>query len=202
MNGNYCTLTFTETFRKWSLDIQAGKYFAWKTLLSAIFLCLPLFSGCNAEDTAKVPPGSKKILIAVFSYTGNTRRVAEAIQRKTGGTLIEIEPETPYSKDYQAVVKQGKEEVDSGFRLADLVVHDCAAGGILSARSRSVGKNRRAVLHSRRLWHWAQPEGHPQIRAGSSTGRRIRAGPGFAEGNGCQDYEMAQRDRSQPDDGK
>lgn len=115
MNGNYCTLTFTETFRKWSLDIQAGKYFAWKTLLSAIFLCLPLFSGCNAEETAKVPPGSKKILIAVFSYTGNTRRVAEAIQRKTGGTLIEIEPETPYSKDYQAVVKQGKEEVDSGF---------------------------------------------------------------------------------------
>lgn len=115
MNGNYCTLTFTETFRKWSLDIQAGKYFAWKTLLSAIFLCLPLFSGCNAEETAKVPPGSKKILIAVFSYTGNTRRVAEAIRQKTGGTLIEIEPETPYSKDYQAVVKQGKEEVDSGF---------------------------------------------------------------------------------------
>lgn len=115
MNGNYCTLTFTETFRKWSLDIQAGKYFAWKTLLSAIFLCLPLFSGCNAEETAKVPPGSKKILIAVFSYTGNTRQVAQAIQQKTGGTLIEIEPETPYSKDYQAVVKQGKAEVDSGF---------------------------------------------------------------------------------------
>lgn len=79
MNGNYCTLTFTETFRKWSLDIQAGKYFAWKTLLSAIFLCLPLFSGCNAEETAKVPPGSKKILIAVFSpipatHGGSQRR--------------------------------------------------------------------------------------------------------------------------------
>ncbi len=110
-----CTLIFTEAFSKWSLDIQVGKYFAKKTLLSAIFLCLPLFSGCNAEEPVNITPGSKKILIAVFSYTGNTRQAAQAIQRKTGGTLIEIEPETPYSKDYQAVVKQGREEVDSGF---------------------------------------------------------------------------------------
>ena len=50
----------------------------------------------------------EKILIAVFPYTGNTRQAAQTIQRKTGGTLIEIEPETPYSKDYRAVVKQGR----------------------------------------------------------------------------------------------
>ena len=110
-----CTLSFIKTFCKWSRDIQVRKNFTWKTLLPAIFLCLPLFGGCNAEETVNVSSGSKKILIAVFSYTGNTRQVAQAIQQKTGATLIEIEPETPYPKDYQTVVKQGRKEVDSGF---------------------------------------------------------------------------------------
>ena len=88
-----------------------------RKFFSELALALALFtiSGCNAEEPVNIPPGSKKILIAVFSYTGNTRQAAQAIQRKTGGTLIEIEPETPYSQDYQAVVKQGKEEVASGF---------------------------------------------------------------------------------------
>lgn len=88
-----------------------------RTFFSVIAAAMALFaaSGCNAEETADVPAGSKKILIAVFSYTGNTRQAAETIRRNTGGTLVEIEPETPYSKDYQAVVKQGREEVNSGF---------------------------------------------------------------------------------------
>ena len=88
-----------------------------RKFFSELALALALFtiSGCNAEEPVNITPSSKKILIAVFSYTGNTRQAAQAIQRKTGGTLIEIEPETPYSQDYQAVVKQGKEEVDSGF---------------------------------------------------------------------------------------
>ena len=60
----------------------------------ALALALSTISGCNAEEPVNIPPGSKKILIAVFSYTGNTRQAAQAIQRKTGGTLIEIEPET------------------------------------------------------------------------------------------------------------
>lgn len=88
-----------------------------RTFFSVIAAAMALFaaSGCNAEETADAPAGSKKILIAVFSYTGNTRQAAETIRRNTGGTLVEIEPETPYSKDYQAVVKQGREEVNSGF---------------------------------------------------------------------------------------
>lgn len=75
----------------------------------------PRYSTVERKKTAKEPSDSKKVLITVFSYTGNTRQVAQAIQQETGGTLFEIKPEKPYSKDYQTVVKQGKKEVDSKF---------------------------------------------------------------------------------------
>lgn len=49
-------------------------------------------------------------LIAYFSYTGNTRKMAEKIQELTGGELLEITPSTPYSEDYDFVVEQGNRE--------------------------------------------------------------------------------------------
>ena len=56
------------------------------------------------------------ILIAYYSWSGNTRKIAELIKRETGGTLFEIEPVQPYTTDYGAVVAQAKEEIESGFR--------------------------------------------------------------------------------------
>jgi flavodoxin len=55
-------------------------------------------------------------LIAYYSWHGNTRTIAELIERKTGGTLFEIEPVQPYTTDYGAVVAQAKEEIQAGFR--------------------------------------------------------------------------------------
>ncbi|MEW6673081.1 MAG: flavodoxin [Thermodesulfobacteriota bacterium] len=56
------------------------------------------------------------ILIAYYSWSGNTRKIAELIERKTGGTLFEIEPVQPYTTNYQAAVAQAKEEIQAGFR--------------------------------------------------------------------------------------
>jgi flavodoxin len=56
------------------------------------------------------------ILIAYYSWHGNTRKIAELIERETGGTLFEIEPVQPYTTDYGAVVAQAKEEIEAGFR--------------------------------------------------------------------------------------
>ena len=39
------------------------------------------------------------VLIAYFSWSGNTKQLAEMIQEQTGGELFEIEPETPYTND-------------------------------------------------------------------------------------------------------
>ena len=43
----------------------------------------------------------KKVLVAYFSWGGNTREVAKLIHSKTGGDLFEIKKETPYPKEYK-----------------------------------------------------------------------------------------------------
>lgn len=52
----------------------------------------------GAEQIAS-PKGRPDILVAYFSQTGNTRAVAQKLASVTGGTLYEITPEIPYSKD-------------------------------------------------------------------------------------------------------
>lgn len=56
-----------------------------------------------------------KTLIVYYSYSGNTKRIAEMIQSKIGGDTARIETVNPYAGDYNSVVEQGKKEVDSGF---------------------------------------------------------------------------------------
>lgn len=52
----------------------------------------------------------RKILIAFFSRTGNTKAVAEVISKETGGYLYEIIPEKPYDGSYVATVAKAKIE--------------------------------------------------------------------------------------------
>ena len=59
-----------------------------------------------------------KTLIAYYSWSGNTRAVAEEIQKQTGGTLFEIQTVTPYPAAYQATVDQAKKEIADGYRPA------------------------------------------------------------------------------------
>ncbi|MGX9755142.1 flavodoxin [Clostridioides difficile] len=56
------------------------------------------------------------ILIAYFSYTGNTQEVAEQIQNIVGGKLLEIKPEQDYSSDYDTCESQANKEVKEGYR--------------------------------------------------------------------------------------
>ena len=56
------------------------------------------------------------ILIAYYSWSGNTREIADLIARETRGRLFEIEPVQPYTTDYRAAVAQAKEEIQAGFR--------------------------------------------------------------------------------------
>lgn len=71
------------------------------SLLLITVSCLALaLSGCGkqSDDKGKLEPtDSSKILVAYFSATGNTQKVAEYIAEVTGGTLYEITPEQPYT---------------------------------------------------------------------------------------------------------
>lgn len=51
-----------------------------------------------------------KTLIAYFSWGGNTKGIAEEIQRQTGADIFEITLVHPYSTDYNTVLKQAQED--------------------------------------------------------------------------------------------
>ena len=74
-------------------------------------------AGCSAENVklqkTETEPG--KVLVAYYSWGGNTRFAAERIQKLTGGTLFEIKPVKAYPVDYGACVEQAKRECRDEF---------------------------------------------------------------------------------------
>ncbi|MGA2780506.1 MAG: flavodoxin [Smithella sp.] len=59
---------------------------------------------------------TKKTLIAYFSYSGNTREIANQIHKNVGGDIFEIQAVKPYPDDYDAVVQQARQELKSGHK--------------------------------------------------------------------------------------
>ncbi len=77
---------------------------------------LPADTKDGGADKNAPAPGGKKILIAFFSHSGNTREIARQIQEITGGDTFEIKAVQPYPKEYDAVVEQAKKELEANFR--------------------------------------------------------------------------------------
>jgi len=73
-------------------------------------------SGDQAGKEGKESMKTAKVLVAYYSWSGNTREVAKQIQKATGGDLFEIQPVDPYPSDYQAVVDQAKKEIKAGYK--------------------------------------------------------------------------------------
>jgi flavodoxin len=59
---------------------------------------------------------TKKILVAYFSHSGNTREIANQIHKNVGGDIFEIQAVKPYPDDYDAVVQQARQELKSGHK--------------------------------------------------------------------------------------
>lgn len=57
----------------------------------------------------------EKTIIAYYSYSGNTRFVAEQIQEVTHGDCWEIQPQKPYPLQYNACVEQARKEIQTNF---------------------------------------------------------------------------------------
>ncbi len=75
----------------------------------------------NKETVAnpETPSDSSKILVAYFSWGGNTRTVANQIATLTGGTLYEIQPATPYTTNYNELAYTvARNELDTDARPA------------------------------------------------------------------------------------
>ena len=53
---------------------------------------------------------NRKTLVAYFSHSGNTKKIAEEIQSKTGADIFEIKTVNAYSDDYNTVLDEAKAE--------------------------------------------------------------------------------------------
>lgn len=102
------------------------------SLLSLAALTL----GCGNDNTAKTDTpapkvkqstnevasqnmnNGKKILVAYFSWSGNTKAVAEEIHKQVGGDIVEIVPATPYSETYSVTLAKAKAEQVANARPA------------------------------------------------------------------------------------
>ena len=76
--------------------------------------------GTETQQTGNSESG--KILIAYFSWGGNTEGVAEEIQRQTGADLFEITMVNPYSNDYNTVLDQAQRDQNEQAR-PELATH-------------------------------------------------------------------------------
>ena len=68
----------------------------------------------------------ENILIVCYSYSGKTRRLAEMIQKRTGGRLSRIYPRQPYPSDFERLLIQVKEEIRTGKKVPLLPVDENA----------------------------------------------------------------------------
>lgn len=92
-----------------------------KSLFAMLFLIIVSCSnGAVIENTPELLPApeSGKTLIVYFSWGGNTRTVANIIHDLTGGDIVEIEVEEPYSDVYNEVTARARHELNNDIRPA------------------------------------------------------------------------------------
>ncbi len=99
-------------------------------VLSALFLTSHNAMSQTSEGDNLATVEQPKILIAYYSYSGNTKEVAEAIHKEIGGDLFEIKAEGTYPEEYRPMTAQAKKEIEAGFRpklttsVADMAQYD------------------------------------------------------------------------------
>ena len=98
-------------------------------LVGSVFTGGKVLAYTKGENVIMNANGAK-ILVAYYSYSGNTRQVANAIHNKVGGDIFKIKTEGSYPADYNAMITQAKKEIQNGYRpklttsIADIDKYD------------------------------------------------------------------------------
>jgi len=87
-------------------------------LVSVLVLFAACATGSREPSSGAALPADSKVLIAYFSWSGNTDRMADYIASQTGGDLFEIVPEEPYPASYNATGDIALVERDTNARPA------------------------------------------------------------------------------------
>lgn len=98
----------------------------WFYILVSLLFVSGLITACSEDepdnnsgntDIEEVVPGTNhKILVAYFSWGGNTQHLAQTIADATGADLFRIETVNPYPTDYNECTEVAREELDNGVR--------------------------------------------------------------------------------------
>lgn len=93
--------------------------------LMVVSMMILMIVGCSSQETDKDTTtdsnetskeetpnlaSSDNVLIAYFSWSGNTETLANMIHEKVGGELYEITTVTPYTDDYDDLLDQAQQE--------------------------------------------------------------------------------------------
>ena len=70
----------------------------------------------SSAGTEHIGENGEKVLIAFFSWGGNTKGIAEEIQSQTDADLFEIELVHPYSNDYNTVLDEAQRDQNAQAR--------------------------------------------------------------------------------------
>jgi flavodoxin len=81
-------------------------------------VAIPVLPHLFPAPAAATLTGKTKVLIVYYSRSGNTREIANQIHERVGGDITELQTVKPYPEEYDAVTKQAKEELNSGFKPA------------------------------------------------------------------------------------
>ncbi len=85
-------------------------------ILALVLVCFGIYKASASITNKEVNMTDKKVLVAYYSYSGNTKSVAEKIKSVTGGDLFEIKPVKDYPNDYNTVVSQAQVEKQNDTR--------------------------------------------------------------------------------------
>lgn len=92
-------------------------------ILFSLLAVLIVSAACSKDEDSDIPlyqsdvieyDANRKILVAYFSWGGNTQNMAENIAGLTDATLFRIETVTPYPTDYNECTEVAREELDNG----------------------------------------------------------------------------------------
>lgn len=64
-----------------------------------------------SDPTGPTPGANGRYLVLYCSRTGNTEQVAQQIQTALGCDILEVEPQTPYDSDYDAMLARAQAEL-------------------------------------------------------------------------------------------